>query len=398
MRTDITQSAEIGPAVEPLNALTSLRFFAALHVLLFHYQLMFFYNSFKIFPPDAIWLGFASVTFFFVLSGFILAHNYASVKFDATALRRYATARFSRIYPVYLLSLLVAFPFFLRQFGAQPDWLRPLWLSGGVLAPLGLHAWVPGAACALNCPSWSISTEFFFYLMFPLLLPLAMRRPFAFAVATVVFWLSASLFYIWLWRRTGDGGSIVLGGQERGQSASLTAQLIMYFPIGRLPEFMIGIAAYMFWSRHRERISASAALAAFAVLATLIVSFHTTVPEIMIHNGGTAVAWVALIIAAANMRGGILNHPGTVFLGQSSYSLYLLHGPIALAVFSTDTLLLGRALRGWPWTTASLTAALAILVSCLVFWKFEEPCRRALRRRFSDRTSGVQQRAPAAGA
>jgi peptidoglycan/LPS O-acetylase OafA/YrhL len=398
MRTDISPQAKPRPRVEQLNALTSLRFFAAAHVLLFHYQLMFFYNHFKIFPPAAIWLGFTSVTFFFVLSGFILAHNYASVRFDVTALRRYAVARLSRIYPVYLLSLLVAAPFFLKQFGAQPDWLRPLWLSGGVLAPLGLHAWVPGAACALNCPSWSISTEFFFYLMFPLLLPLAARRPLAFAAVTAALWLSAALFYIWLWRRFGDGGSIVLGGEGRGQAASLAAQLIMYFPIGRLPEFMIGITAYMFWSRYRDRIPASAALAVFAILATLIVSFHTMIPEIIVHNGGTSIAWVALIIAAANMRGGILNHRAAVFLGQSSYGLYLLHGPIALAVFSADTLFLGRALRGWPWTTATLTAALAILVSCLVFRLFEEPCRRALRRRFTHGRTAVPGQAPVAGA
>jgi len=385
MRSDTTPATTSGASVEQLDALTSLRFFAALHVLIFHYQLMFFYNYHRVLPPEGVWLGFSGVTFFFVLSGFILAHNYASMQFDSTSLRAYAFARFARLYPVYLLSLLVALPFLLRALGAQPVWLQPLWLASTALAPLGLQAWVPGAACALNCPAWSISTELFFYLMFPLLMPIALRRPWAFAAATFVFWLLAALVYIRLWQLVGDGGSIILAETEHGKSAHLASQLIKYFPIGRLPEFMLGIAAYVFWSRYRERISAPAAFAVFAALATIVLLFHRSTPEIMVHNGATALAWLPLIVAAASVRGGILKHPPAVLLGQASYSLYLLHGPVALVLFATDTLFFARALRDWPWTMSILATILSIVVSCLVFLKFEEPCRRALRRWYAQR-------------
>jgi peptidoglycan/LPS O-acetylase OafA/YrhL len=387
MRKNIASPTETRGAIEYLNALTSLRFFAATHVLLFHYQAMFFYNYHRTPPIEAIWLGFTGVTFFFVLSGFILAHNYSSVQFDAATLRRYAFARFSRIYPVYLLSLLVALPFLLKSLPWKPDWLRPLWLASTVLAPLGLHAWVPGAACALNCPSWSISAEFFFYLMFPLLMPLALRRPLAFAGSTALFWLISSLFYIWLWQQTGDKGSIILGSEARGKWAALLLELIEYFPLGRLPEFMIGIAAYVFWSAHRERISAFVGFSFFAAMAAIILLFHKSIPEIMLQNGATAVAWVSLIVAAASTRGGVLTHPIAVFLGQVSFSLYLLHIPVALAVFAVDTLYFERAFRDWPWTMATLAATLSLLVSSIVFSKFEEPCRRILKRRFSQRQS-----------
>lgn len=354
-----------------------------MHVLLFHYHAMFFQNHDGKPPPDSIWLGFTSVTFFFLLSGFILSHNYGSSEFNATTVRRYVFARFSRIYPVYLLSLLVALPFLLKQIGGQPDWLRPLWAASAVIAPLGLHAWVPGAACALNCPSWSVSTELFFYVMFPLLLPLAMRRPGVFAGATALLWLVSSLEYIWLWQHAGDGKSIIASGIGRNKSTQLAMQFILYFPLGRLPEFMIGIVIYVFWSRNREKISAIVSLALFAVIATIILFFHGAIPEIMLHNGATAVAWAALIVAAANMRVGVLTHPASVFLGQASFSLYLLHGPIALSMFAVDTHLFGRALRDWPWTMATLTTLLSIVISSVVFAMFEEPCRRAMRKRFS---------------
>lgn len=385
MRRDVAAPTETRAGVENLSALTSLRFFAAGHVLLYHYGLMFFYNYQNVMPPDPIWLGYTSVTFFFVLSGFILTHNYASVQFDSASLRAFAFARFSRLYPVYLLSLIVSLPFLFRSIAWQADWLQPLWLASTVLSPLGLHAWIPGAACALNCPSWSVSAELFFYLLFPFLMPLALRRPRAFAGVTIVFWLLVALLYIRLWQEVGDAGSIVLAGEERSKWGRLGTQLIMHLPIGRLPEFMVGIAAYVFWSRNRERISAPVAFSAFAVLAAIILLFHRDAPEIMVHNGGTAIAWVALIVAAASVRGGALTHPLAVRLGQASYSLYLLHVPVALALFSLDTFFFARALRDWPWTMSILATVLSILLSCLVFLKFEEPSRRALRRWYAQR-------------
>ena len=390
MKFSIASPTVSRDGVEFLNALTSLRFFAAMHVMLFHYQAMFFFNHNRTPPIEAIWLGFTSVTFFFLLSGFILAHNYASTQFDASTMRRYASARFARIYPVYVLSLVVSLPFLFRTIAWLPDWLQPLWFSSLVLAPLGLHAWVPGAACALNCPSWSVSAEFFFYAMFPFLMPLAMRRPRLFASCTALFWLAAALLYLWLWKQIGDSESIILGSAPRGKWAALTLELIEYFPIGRLPEFMIGIAVYVFWSAHREKVSAALAFSWFVAASALILALHKKMPEIMLQNGATSIAWAALIVAAASTRGGVLARPVAVFLGKSSYCLYLLHGPIALAVLSADTLLLGRALRGWPWTASILATALSIAVSCIVFSKFEEPCRRALKAWLHQRQQKVQ--------
>src|SRR5690348_16143429 len=98
------------PVVKQLDALTSLRFFAAIYVLIFHY------NSVQgsIFDTRFARLGYSGVTFFFILSGFILAHNYHQVRFDERRnLYRYFAARISRIYPVFLLSLTISVPFFL---------------------------------------------------------------------------------------------------------------------------------------------------------------------------------------------------------------------------------------------------------------------------------------------
>ena len=90
-----------------LHALTTLRFFAALHVVLFHMRVI------GILPGGPWWyqnfasIGFVGVNFFFVLSGFILVYTYDGPSLNV---RRFWWARFARIYPAYILSLIVAAP------------------------------------------------------------------------------------------------------------------------------------------------------------------------------------------------------------------------------------------------------------------------------------------------
>ena len=105
--------------------------------------------------------GYLAVTTFFVLSGFVLAHNYASTAWNAGSLRRYAAARFARIYPVYFLSLLVVAPFIAAD--RTPAKARFVAAHG-----LLVQAWLGHIPVNWNTPAWSLSCEMFFYLSFPL--------------------------------------------------------------------------------------------------------------------------------------------------------------------------------------------------------------------------------------
>jgi peptidoglycan/LPS O-acetylase OafA/YrhL len=363
--------------VEALDALTSLRFFAALLVLSFHYHLAFFDNQSKV---PLVSLGYTGVTFFFILSGFILSHNYARTRFDHESLYRFTVARIARIYPSFLLSLAVALPTFIGQIAVSPSWLKLLLASSVILAPIGLHAWVPGAACGLNCPTWSISAEIFFYAAFPLLMPLVLKRPFLWLLATGLAWLTMCLAFLELWHVVAEDGPIVLSKVWLGPVPFFLAQFIKFFPIARLPEFVLGIVVYKLWRDYGDRFPTWLALTAFLLATVVLVALEGRIPELIMHDGLTALAWVPLIVAAANMHRGPLNHRAAIFLGQISFNLYLLHIPVLYAVMSFDRRVLGAMLANMPWVGVLAAAAISFAAAAAAFRYVEEPCRRAIRR------------------
>ena len=165
-----------------LEALTGLRYLAALSVLVAHMA----HNL----PADAgqLWLVVLSalgMPLFFTLSGFLMAYNYSAgfqARFGRT-LRSYCVARFARIYPVYAACLLISFSFMGCFFNDLKDRPADTYKSLAYLGTL-TQSWAHVPVFADNNPrtvclsylgvAWSVSTEAFFYLAFPLVaIPLA---------------------------------------------------------------------------------------------------------------------------------------------------------------------------------------------------------------------------------
>src|SRR5262249_9958006 len=101
--------------------------------------------------------GHLAVGLFFVLSGFVLAYNYAGREVSA---RKFWLARFARIYPAYLLGFLLIAPAVVFRYQDNPGKLTASGLAAGTL----LQAWIPRLELAWNGPGWSLSNEAFFYL------------------------------------------------------------------------------------------------------------------------------------------------------------------------------------------------------------------------------------------
>ncbi len=146
---------------QPLHALTGLRFVAAFAVFVHHVG-----GRFGL-PNDELALGSFAVSFFFVLSGFILTYVYAD-RLQYGGLKKFYFTRWARIWPLHLACLLIA----ILTMGSMPQLIRGEGWGKLITNALLLQSWVPNTpwVFSFNGVAWSISTESFFYLMFPLFL------------------------------------------------------------------------------------------------------------------------------------------------------------------------------------------------------------------------------------
>jgi peptidoglycan/LPS O-acetylase OafA/YrhL len=145
----------------PLPALTGIRTVLALAIVLFHFT-----------PPHLGFLypiidnGYVFVGVFFLISGYILTYNYADRA--ATLIKRdFWIARVSRLYPVYLLVLLISARMVLDEWSARPH--AEFW-RGIVLTPILLQGWSPTLATFWNTVAWTLSCEVVLYIAFPWLI------------------------------------------------------------------------------------------------------------------------------------------------------------------------------------------------------------------------------------
>src|SRR5262245_36021055 len=161
----------MGDRRDSLPALTALRFLAAAAVLNLH--LVAHMPADPLGWVDQFWWGTAGVTFFFMLSGFILTYNYHDRfrTLKRRGVRDFYAARFARIWPVHLLAFLLLLPLCTDgQLLLSGGYMKVRWKAAANLTLT--QSFIPSEPwhVAFNSPSWSLSAEWFFYIAFPLLL------------------------------------------------------------------------------------------------------------------------------------------------------------------------------------------------------------------------------------
>ena len=145
----------------PLPALTGIRTLLALAIILFHFT-----------PPHLGLLypiidnGYVFVGAFFLISGYVLTYNYAD-RAKTLSKREFWLARFSRLYPVYLLVLIISIGMLKDEWQARPH--AEFW-QGILLTPFVLQGWSPSVATFWNTVAWTLSSECMLYIAFPWLI------------------------------------------------------------------------------------------------------------------------------------------------------------------------------------------------------------------------------------
>ncbi len=369
---------------DALLALNGLRYLAALWVVVYHYGRTAFPLTQQ---PLLTYLeqGFMAVSFFFLLSGFVLAQVYVK-RWQSFAklppLADYARARFARLYPLYAASLLFAIWVEIR-YGPPFDQERiATYLGEAINAFALLQAWSPGHSLSVNGPAWSLSAEAFLYLMFPFcLVVLRGRGRRTLVVAACAAFIIGLLFNLVWMVRWFPGYSLLLRDMR------------LYLPLLHLCTFVVGIAVGLLYA-DGWRPNWSSRTAAGLVTCCLLSPFlfervfqwlllagarHFNVAVNwgqLAHNGALTPLWLLLILATTT-RGHLWHRLAASRLAQAggriSYALYLLQLPLWLAVNAECD-----SLRALPSTMFAVYLIVLHLFAWAAYRYWEKPWRARL--------------------
>ncbi|EHJ62204.1 acyltransferase 3 [Novosphingobium pentaromativorans US6-1] len=343
--------------MERLTRLDGLRGLAACGVaFLYHTQLLF--------APDMHggeagvyhWFhewGWALVDLFFLISGYIFAHVYLGENAGGGGqplargrLLDFAVARFARLYPLHLLTLLFCAAVFFAAPGNTP-------IAFGAHLMM-LQAFVQPVANTFNGPSWSISVEVVCYVLFALGAA-GGRRTLRLVTALAIV---GALVHFLLQGRS--GGPWVGDGLPRG---------LLGFFLGQV-----------MWHCRARMAQTSSALLVCLLAFGLALDMGTRSSLLPL----TLYAWPAVLLLS--LRAPFMGSAPMQWLGDRSYGIYLIHMPV-LQLFQ---LRLGE-LPGTGATQVVVIAAFAgtvLILADMGYRMVEQPARRAIRCGFERRRAG----------
>jgi peptidoglycan/LPS O-acetylase OafA/YrhL len=362
MGNNLVQADRISGRVK-LDALTSIRFFLSAMVVVFHFTAGRFSVELGPLPGFVYSMGPLAVSWFFVLSGFIIAHNYPTLATNQDR-RNFIVLRIARLWPVH--AVILAAGLAIGRYHPRGLWL----LFQSTLT----QSWSLSADIAqgYNGPAWSVSCEFFFYIAY-----VAMVAP-------------------WRWLRIMAVAGSIIGAvlpltyyDQIDPGAIGTAAynyFVFEFPPSRLIEFAAGVALCRFKIRVPQVIGLAAAGIVFAHPVE-----NMAMREILILIGGGA------LIASLSREGWLswaLSFPLLIFGGEISYSIYMIHEPVNWVILPH--------IKGFGLLeTFCIVSSATLVAAALLFYFVEMPCRDFVKSRLKPHgrspslTTPVETMAPA---
>lgn len=352
-----------------LNALTGLRTFAAINIVFFHFSNPLWFGPLA----PVVNAGYASVSFFILLSGYVLAYNYAGrARAGQLDKVRFWKARFTRLYPIYLLSLIMAWRMIPQEYVSHS---HGMFWTGMVLTPMLLQGWIPEIATFLNTPAWTMSAESFYYFLFPWLA--RWKRPDRTGP------ILQRLALIWVLGLVPGALYIVLNPDGIAHpdrfSSGPWLQALKFTPLPHLASFVFGVvlAGLDELIPRSGRIRFVLGIFGFAAIFFLL-WLGSAIPYALIHDGLLMPLFGCVILGLSGdnpLSHGLGIRP-LVFVGEASYCLYLLHFNFWNLIHDTHVLdRLGLA-RFDPWISYIILIAMALVALHFV----EKPAQRQLRK------------------
>ncbi|WP_084694481.1 acyltransferase family protein [Chryseobacterium vrystaatense] len=336
-----------------ISQITFTRFLAALAIVISHFNKdMFVYKTDYI--ADIFLKANVGVSYFFILSGFIMIVAYH--KKQKIGYLEYYKNRFARIYPLYVLGLLL---YLVTRYSGFS-------VGNALLYLLGLQSWIPGKAMILNFPGWSISVEFLFYLIFPLLYNyFYSKKNKSIWIAAIVLWVITQVF----------SHLFVASPSYKGPHTE-SHEFLYYFPLMHVSEFLVGnLAGLFFINNFKQRNYDIPVILIFAAIMIALIF----VP-LFYHNGLMAVLFIPLIILLSRNNGFVtklFSLKPLEYLGEASYAVYITHIPVLYIL---------RELLKWEKYKLDINTVfwiyllILILMSILFYQFIEKPLRDYLKK------------------
>lgn len=295
---------------ERLEMLDAMRGVAAIFVVLYHTRHLIFQRAIA---PS----GYLAVDFFFMLSGLVVADAYTHRLAGNMSFMEFARVRWVRLYPLFLLGLILGVVNAFREIAFQlPEALPTGKILVNVLFGLFMlpsPGW--GPMFPINVPAWSLFFEMLINLAFGVYLFKSSTR----ALSLIVL-----------------GSAVVLCAAISTEGSLRTGDLLEKFPWG-LARVVFAFALGMLISRsgmHRQRtLHQLWSIPAVAALAALLMISPPAGYRYVYDGAAVLVVFPALIIFGSwtHLRGRLA--AVAEFLGSTSYAVYILHVP-ALYMFA----------------------------------------------------------------
>ncbi|MBB5620279.1 peptidoglycan/LPS O-acetylase OafA/YrhL [Pedobacter cryoconitis] len=367
--------------VEYLSSLTALRGIAALLVAVFHFEM-----AVARFVPAAQSMFFEKcylmVDLFFIMSGFIMLHVYSSEfknNIQAKSLKNFLVARFARVYPLHLFSLLLLIVIvrWLTDWGNPPILLeQPADILPNIFL---LHSFGFTKIYSWNIPSWSISAEWAAYLLFPII-ALCMNKKKAITVILLALFIVVAYYSIMylLPRKNPINPAIPVP-----HNLNTTFD---YGYIRGIAGFITGLLVYLLYELRAFRKAFSSDIVCLLIILAITLSMHFA-----LNDSLTVLLFAMLVLSFTANNGRIAkfcNRKIPQFLGDISYSVYLmqifLQEPFSHGIYLPGITGIGRGKQNIDFSSGVLYCItyliLLIMISYISYQWVERPSRRFINR------------------
>lgn len=347
-----------------LPQLTVTRFIASIAIVYLHFGLFNWPMNLPLMWNFSLDLM-SAITFFFVLSGFILVVSSCKdgVLPSKIEAKFFWKRRIARIVPMYLFALIA---YFFLTFDYNPE-ISIFWqIQSYLYALFFLQSWNYLLVMDVNYPSWSLSVEAFFYLTFPLLYRLFVRlKLISVIVIGLTLWLLNLLVVKYL---------II---------TKVPVEIMHYSPIFQLANFIVGIGIGFLFVKHQTILRQKAKKWVFifttmvAVGVIYCANSNFKLYDSLINNGVLTPFFALLLISFALFEGNVkafLSWKPFQFLGEISYSIYILQFPVMLLCRNYIPGLVGKKDNElfFPYL------GILILTSILSYLLIEQPAKKAI--------------------